>query len=119
MVKKIIIAVVLIAAGFFGYKLMNKDECPGGKAFETEAQCTAGGLTAEICASSFKGAKEIAQASKPIETMEKCHLQYPHCEPAPNGAAGFVPKAEKVCIVAGKPAQPLYGTLGPNIAGGH
>jgi len=114
--KKIILAIVVIAAAFLGYKLANKDDCPGGKAFETAATCQASGLSAEICAGGFSTAADKAKAMKPLESLEQCQLRYPHCEPA---AGGFLPKIEKVCIVAGKPGEPLYGQIGSNIAGGH
>jgi uncharacterized protein YgiB involved in biofilm formation len=115
--KKIIIALVVLAAGFFGYRLSTKEECPGGKAFETVAECQASGLTAEICTTNFKTAGDTAASFKPIESMEQCQLRYPHC--VEKGPAAFVPAIHKVCIVAGKPATPLYGTIGMNIAGGH
>ena len=115
--KKIIIALVVIAAGFLGDKMMAKDECPGGKAFETIAECQASGLSAEVCSTSFKTAQEKTASFKPIESMEQCQLRYPHCDQ--KGPTAFVPSIHKVCIVAGKPAEPLYGTLGMNIAGGH
>lgn len=115
--KKIILAIVLIAGAFLGYKLANKDECAGGKAFETAAACQASGLTAEICSGAFSAAVEKTKAMKPVESLEQCHLRYPHCEPG--HAGGFLPKIEKVCLVAGKPGEPLYGRIGSNIAGGH
>jgi len=114
--KKIILAIVVIAGAFFGYKLANKDECPGGKAFETAAACQASGLSGEICSGAFSAAVEKTKAMKPVESLEQCHLRYPHCEPA---TGGFLPKVEKVCVVAGKPGEPLYGRIGSNIAGGH
>jgi uncharacterized protein YgiB involved in biofilm formation len=115
--KKIVALVVLIAGAFFGYKLLSKEECAGGKTFETVAACTAGGLSAEICTAAFTSAEAKTNAMKPVESAEQCQLMYPHCHKVAEGA--FLPKAEKVCVVAGKPGEPIYGRIGANIAGGH
>lgn len=111
--RTLILAAMAAAAMVLGY-MMLQGECPGGKVFESEAECRAAG-GGEACRAGFAEAKRKATLDySPFSNENDCSLQFPRCQP--HGAvAGYVPVPRGVCITPGKPGEPIYERFGQRI----
>jgi uncharacterized protein YgiB involved in biofilm formation len=107
MLKYIVIAVALVAAGFSAfYALRRSPVCAdGGKYMATRSDCEAWGVDAGVCREAIEKARAIvARAGPKTETLFQCEVQFTDCFEAPEG--GFSPRPS-FCLRADAGSEPF------------
>jgi uncharacterized protein YgiB involved in biofilm formation len=107
----IIVLIVGIAAAMAYFGL--RGECPGGQVFATKTACRDAGLGEILCDRAFAEARRKAfEESSPFSTQDACLHHFPRCERHVRIVSGYVPVPRGVCVVPGKPGNPVFERIG-------
>ncbi|MCA0401014.1 MAG: hypothetical protein LCH38_09385 [Proteobacteria bacterium] len=115
--RALFLALFALVGAVMGY-FMLQSECPGGKAFASEAECrAAAGFDAAFCRAGFALAhRKAIQDYAPFSTQNDCLQAFARCQPHAVVVGGYVPVPEKVCIARDQngtaKGEPLYTRIG-------